>query len=462
MVAAIRHRRRMASWGTAAGIGFALVAGACTVTVDGLDSAADAGMLGLAASSDVDAVTTVVVADVEAYWTRVLPEVWGRDFVPVAGIGPYDSATGPIDSLPECGGERVPREESANAFYCGAADTIYWDREVLFADLLDVIGDLAVATVVAHEYAHAIQLRTGAYDDVGDDADEAIVLELQADCYAGAWLGDLAERRDAREGGELDEAAAGLLAVRDPVGTGAAAESAHGNAFDRLSALTEGFEDGAAACATYPAVLPLVTARTFARSELATGGNLPFSDLAPLLTAGLDQAWEAFTGEGGTVAGDGRLRPDAPPVIEVVDGRLAARSCDGADLAPGDLRGLAVACPGDGLVLVDDEDLVGALMALGDFAATYPIVHAWGQFFFPGDPDPVAVGDCVAGAWSRAVFDGELPLTLSPGDLDEAVASFSVYAPPEPASTVRVLDSTFARFGDMRRGFVSGVAACGS
>ena len=50
----------------------------------------------------------------------------------------------------------------------------------------------------AHEYGHAIQARLGTWlDSVVSSAD--VILELQADCYEGAWLGDLISRG----GGEL-------------------------------------------------------------------------------------------------------------------------------------------------------------------------------------------------------------------------------------------------------------------
>ena len=54
-------------------------------------------------------------------------------------------------------------------------------------------GPLAQMYVVAHEFGHHIQNLEGAMDsvqrgDTGPNSD-AVRLELQADCYAGAWTG---------------------------------------------------------------------------------------------------------------------------------------------------------------------------------------------------------------------------------------------------------------------------------
>lgn len=82
-------------------------------------------------------------------------------------------------------------------FYCPADQTIYLDKS-FFATMLPQLGaqggDAAEAYVIAHEYGHHIQNLTGIMAKVQQQgqtsgaSSPAVRLELQADCYAGAWL----------------------------------------------------------------------------------------------------------------------------------------------------------------------------------------------------------------------------------------------------------------------------------
>ncbi|AYF97688.1 KPN_02809 family neutral zinc metallopeptidase [Protaetiibacter intestinalis] len=80
-------------------------------------------------------------------------------------------------------------------FYCPPDETIYLDTG--FFDELTSLGGssapLAQLYVVAHEWGHHIQNIVGQMDGLdtsatGPDSD-GVRLELQADCYAGAWVG---------------------------------------------------------------------------------------------------------------------------------------------------------------------------------------------------------------------------------------------------------------------------------
>ena len=82
-------------------------------------------------------------------------------------------------------------------FYCPADATVYLDKG-FFATMLPQLGaqggDAAEAYVIAHEYGHHIQNLTGIMSKVQQQgqtagaSSPAVRLELQADCYAGAWL----------------------------------------------------------------------------------------------------------------------------------------------------------------------------------------------------------------------------------------------------------------------------------
>ena len=88
-------------------------------------------------------------------------------------------------------------------FYCPPDQTIYLDTS-FFAQLEQQLGgsdeSLAQLYIVGHEWGHHIQNITGGMDGLdlqttGPDSD-GVRLELQADCYAGAWIGDAEQQTD--------------------------------------------------------------------------------------------------------------------------------------------------------------------------------------------------------------------------------------------------------------------------
>jgi len=179
-------------------------------------------------------VVTRSLDDVQRYWTGEFPEIsGGKKFQPVeGGFHPYTKSSPPL----ECGGQQAGYQP--NAFYCPDGDYIAWDAQVLIPQLQEQFGPLLVGVVMAHEYGHAVQTRLGNTDQA------TVVLEQQADCFAGSWLADVqaghstAFEKPTAE--QLDNTVAGILMLRDQPGTPAVAEGAHGNAFDRIRAFQEG------------------------------------------------------------------------------------------------------------------------------------------------------------------------------------------------------------------------------
>ena len=151
-------------------------------------------------SDDPAAVAQRAVDDVTDFWHETYPEVYGDEFQDLAGFYPY----GPGTEMPPCGPFDLAYEEIAdNAFYCPDDDIIAWDEGSLMPQLNEDFGAFTVAIVIAHEYGHAAQARFGTPDRTVD-------LELQADCFAGAWTqrvadggaeGFDAERRRPRQDG---------------------------------------------------------------------------------------------------------------------------------------------------------------------------------------------------------------------------------------------------------------------
>ncbi len=109
-------------------------------------------------------------------------------------------------------------------FYCPLDENVYLD--LAFFDELDrrfgAPGDFAQAYVVAHEIGHHVQHQLGMADRVraaqqsqpGRANELSVMMELQADCYAGIW-GRSTARRDLLEGGDVDEALGAASAIGD-------------------------------------------------------------------------------------------------------------------------------------------------------------------------------------------------------------------------------------------------------
>jgi len=169
----------------------------------------------------------------ETYWEAEFKSS-GIDFDPVAQAIPYER-DGEID----CGGQGLGLN---NAAYCSAGDFIAYDVNWAFAAFRQV-GDAFIFYLLGHEYAHAIQLRLGLRSQF------TIEQELQADCMAGAYIGD-SVRADqlSLQDGDLDELARGLEAVGDDPGQPWFAEGAHGSAKQRTKAFNNGYKKSLEPC----------------------------------------------------------------------------------------------------------------------------------------------------------------------------------------------------------------------
>jgi predicted metalloprotease len=160
---------------------------------------------------------------------------------------------------------------STGPFYCPPDRALYLDT-AFYDDLQSTYGasggSLAQMYVVAHEWGHHIQQLEGTFADTdrsGTGASSGSVrVELQADCYAGAWVGDAASTRSANGTTFFEpvtrEQIADALSAASAVGDDSIQERAtgrvdpdsftHGTSEQRQAWFERGYEQGAERCDT--------------------------------------------------------------------------------------------------------------------------------------------------------------------------------------------------------------------
>jgi predicted metalloprotease len=189
-----------------------------------------------------------VLDDAQATWERIFRErgqtyqhaklVLFRDAIQSA-CGFAEAATGP--------------------FYCPGDGRVYIDLG--FYDELQqrfgAPGDFAQAYVLAHELGHHVQRLLGTEAKVREEQrrqpDRAnqlsVKLELQADCYAGVWGHETAQRQ-ILEAGDVEEGLAAAAAVGDDRIQRRSGQAVHPEAFthgtseQRTSWFRRGFQSG--------------------------------------------------------------------------------------------------------------------------------------------------------------------------------------------------------------------------
>jgi hypothetical protein len=178
---------------------------------------------------DVQGATTLA----QRYWEQRFA-AQGVSFRPVRTVVPYRR-----DGEITCAGQPLGRN---NAAYCAAGDFIAYDVEWAFGEFRR-LGDTFLFYLIGHEYAHAVQIR------LREQARFTIQQELQADCLAGAYIGDSVRgRRLTLQPGDLEELRAGLAAVADAPDQPWFAEGAHGSVSQRTTAFTNGFRGSVPEC----------------------------------------------------------------------------------------------------------------------------------------------------------------------------------------------------------------------
>ncbi|MEU8411972.1 neutral zinc metallopeptidase [Amycolatopsis japonica] len=393
---------------------------------------------------EIDRLAANAVADVQRYWREHLPATFDREFRPLTTLVSYDSGG---RGREVCG---TSTAGLVNAFYCAGEDVVAWDRGELLPMLNDSLGPAAVMTVLAHEIGHAVQFRLGL-----PGAAPSIVKEQQADCYTGAYLRWVAEGRSpmfqVSTGRGLNEVLTALFQIRDSAGVAFDDDGAHGNAFDRVSAFQFGFTDGPARCAKID--VREIEGRSTQGGFGSAAANVRLDDRQALadLTTSLRQAFRL-------AATPPTLTTGAACGVTAED--ALASYCSESNQINLDL---------DGLVRIGTPPRRGRQGGIGDFAAFAEVASRYtlavqqeGGFRLDG---PVAAQRtaCLTGFWASTLTDGGA-LTLSPGDLDEAIAEMLTRNSLIAADVRgRTLPAGFARVAAFRDGFSSGTQdTCGT
>jgi uncharacterized protein len=186
-----------------------------------------------------------IVGDTEDTWKKLFGQMRGEYHPPrlVLFRGAVESACGRASS-------------AVGPFYCSADSQVYLDRSFFeaLAQRFGAPGEFARAYVIAHEIGHHVQNQLGITEKVGQQRASgsrtnavSVLMELQADCFAGVW-GASAYSRGVLQPGDVDEGIAAAEAVGDDriqqksQGRVDPESWTHGSAEQRQTWFTRGFD----------------------------------------------------------------------------------------------------------------------------------------------------------------------------------------------------------------------------
>ena len=403
-------------------------------------------------SAAVNKLAMEAIADLQTYWSEEFPKLYGQDYKPVEG-GLY-ALTPDSESGPACADNYGDVE--GNAFYCKLDDSVAWDAAGLLPDLRKKYGDFVIPVVLAHEWGHAMQQRSGFFDQ----NELTVSSELQADCFAGGWAKHAqADKVFEVTGADLDKSLAGILDLRDTPGTDAQDPSAHGSGFDRVSAFQDGYDNGAEKCKGYADGEPMVLELPFNDAEdEATEGNAPYDTIANGVPYDLEDYWsqvypELTQGKAWTpLAPQQPFEPSSPPTC-------GGQSAEGYAL---------FYCVPEDYVGWDNVDAMPAIYDEGgDYAFATLLATQWGLAALSrlGDESDeltsTARGDCLAGSYTASVIlynrEATSSYHISPGDLDEGIKALLLF---RGEGDVDRQGAGFDRTRAFRAGVVDGAEGC--
>ena len=195
-----------------------------------------------------------VLDDVQDFWV---------DEFAAAGLQPYPESTLVLfdDDVTTGGCGRAT--SAVGPFYCPADSRAYIDLVYMIRlqRQLGAEGDFSQAYILAHEIGHHVQNVLGTNDAVrraqsGASQTESnqlqVMMELQADCFAGAWARD-ADERGILDADDLQEGVRAAGAVGDDAITGSTNQEnfTHGSSAQRIEWFQRGYDSGSNFCDTF-------------------------------------------------------------------------------------------------------------------------------------------------------------------------------------------------------------------
>ena len=204
--------------------------------------------------------SAVILAETEKTWTDIFAENGSTYEAPTLVVYSGQTQTA-------CGSGSA----AAGPFYCPGDRKVYLDTG-FFAELsqrFGAPGDFAAAYVIAHEVGHHVQTLTGVSDQVRQAQSRAgeeeqnqlqVMMELQADCYAGIWANRADKYSGLLDDGDIEEGLQAATAIGDDTlqknaGRRVTPESfTHGSSEQRARWFTAGYRSGdVSACDTFSA-----------------------------------------------------------------------------------------------------------------------------------------------------------------------------------------------------------------
>ena len=204
--------------------------------------------------------TSAALKSTEDTWSQIFRQA-GRQYSPATLVlysGYTDTACGYGQS-------------AMGPFYCPADHKVYIDLS-FYNDMERKMGgggDFALGYVLAHEIGHHVQNQLGISQKVNREMQRSskreanhlsVMLELQADCFAGVW-GNRMRERGILEGGDLEEALNTATAIgddrlqRQSMGRVVPDSFTHGTSEQRYNWFKRGYDTGdVAQCNTFNGV----------------------------------------------------------------------------------------------------------------------------------------------------------------------------------------------------------------
>jgi predicted metalloprotease len=204
---------------------------------------------GASSDAQVDFVRAVL-GETEDVWGAYFKDM-GKTYVPpklVLFSQSVDSACGFASS-------------ASGPFYCPGDQRVYIDLSFYrqLATQFGAPGDFARAYVIAHEVGHHVQNLLGVTDKAAGAERQAgrvgankvsILVELQADCFAGVWASQANQARKILEPGDLEQGLQAASSVGDDTlqrreqGTVVPDSFTHGTSAQRVRWFRRGFDSG--------------------------------------------------------------------------------------------------------------------------------------------------------------------------------------------------------------------------